>query len=103
MGSSELAIKTAEVYTCAFAPDGARALTGAQGNPVQLWDVGTGRSLRAFDHIGSVWALAWSRDGRRFLSVDGALRLWDVDSGTCVRQYDGPNERCVAWSSDGTH
>jgi hypothetical protein len=39
MHANELAIRTAETYTCAYAPDGARALTGAQGDPVRLLDV----------------------------------------------------------------
>ena len=42
----QLPIKTAEVYACAFAPDGARALIGSRGNPVALWELTTGRLLR---------------------------------------------------------
>ena len=46
MVAAQLAIRTAEVYTCAFAFDGARALTGAQGDSVRLWDTATGGCLR---------------------------------------------------------
>src|SRR5207244_9973165 len=73
-----LAIKTAEIYTCAFAPDGARALIGSQGNPVGLWDLTSSRLLREHEHAGPGWALAWSGDQRCFLSLDGTMRLWDV-------------------------
>ena len=101
MFANKLPIQTAEIYACVFALDGARALTGAQGNPVRLWDVGTGQCVRVFDHPGPVWSLAWRLDQQSFLSVDGTLRLWDVEAGTCLRQYDGHSARCVAWSSDG--
>jgi WD40 repeat protein len=96
----QLAIETAEIYTCAFAPDGTRALIGSQGNPVGLWDVASGRLLREYEHAGPVWALAWSGDERCFLSLDGTMRLWEVDTGRCVRAFDGDHARCVAWSAD---
>ena len=38
----QLDIKTAEIYTCVFAPDGTAALIGSQGNPVALWDLRNG-------------------------------------------------------------
>jgi WD40 repeat protein len=50
----QLRINTREIYTCEFAPDGSRAITGAQKNLVQIWDVATGWSVRGFAHPGSV-------------------------------------------------
>ena len=41
----QLEIKKDEINDCSFTSDGKRALTGAQGSPVQLWDVETGRCL----------------------------------------------------------
>lgn len=55
-----LAIRTAEIQTCVFAPDGARALIASQGNPVGLWNLTTGRFLQEYEHNGPVGALAWS-------------------------------------------
>jgi len=39
MPANQLEIRTKEIYTCAFTADGARALTGAQGYVVRLWDL----------------------------------------------------------------
>src|ERR1051326_2911217 len=96
----QLRINSKEVYTCEFAGDDKRAITGAQKNLVQLWDVSTGSCLQEYPHPGSVWALAWSADQERFLSVDGTLRLWEVEAGRCLREYEGHSARCVAWSDD---
>jgi WD40 repeat protein len=103
MLTRQLAIKTAEIYLCAFAPDGVHALIGSQGNPVGLWELTTGRLLREYEHAGPVWALAWSRDQRSFLSLDGTMRVWDVETGTCLREFEGRHARCVAWSANNEH
>ncbi len=100
MRTVQLDITTAEIYTCVFAPDCSRALVGSQGNPVTLWDTTSGRLTHSYDHTGPVWALAWSSDQRFFLSLDGRMRLWDIDAGVCVREYDQPAARCVAWKED---
>ena len=48
---------------------------------------------------------AWSADGFRALSGarDGIVRLWDVESGRCLRVLEGHTGAvwCVAWSADG--
>src|SRR4051794_35328063 len=44
-----LEIKTDELYTCVFSPDGKRALTGASNNAVTLWDTETGKCVHTFD------------------------------------------------------
>jgi len=49
-------------------------------------------------------ALAWSADLRRALSggVGGTLLLWDVETGRCLRRFEGHslNVWSVAWSAD---
>lgn len=100
MLTHQLPIDTAEIYTCAFAPDGASALVGSQGNPVGLWNLTRGTLVREYEHVGPVWALAWSGDLGSFLSLDGTMRLWDVDTGGCLREFEGRHARCVAWSAD---
>ena len=39
---------------------------------VRLWDAGSGRELRALEgHVGSVWSVAFSPDGRTVISSGG--------------------------------
>ena len=68
----------------------------ARDHDVRLWDVATGKVLKRFSGSpGAVTALAFSRDGRRFLSGshDGTLRLWQIDTGKEVRLYEGHDGR----------
>lgn len=96
-----LQIQTREIYSCIFSGDGARVLTGAQGNPVQHWEVTSGRCIRSFAHSGPVWALGWGKDEGTFLSADGTLRLWDLETNGCRQTFEGQNARCLAWGSGG--
>jgi WD40 repeat protein len=80
------------ILTIAVSPDGKRALTGGGGrhnkgwthgtdNSICLWELETGRLLHRYEgHTHGVWGLAFSPDGRRFLSgsMDGTLRLWGL-------------------------
>jgi WD40 repeat protein len=106
--TSDLAIKTDELYTCAFTRDGRRAITGAQRNPVRVWDVETGRCVMSFDDhsIGS-WAVSWSHDERHILfgARDGTVQMCDVESGLRLHVLKGHYDfiRCIDLSSDGCH
>ncbi len=56
-------------------------------------------------HADSVRSVGWSPDGQRALSgaADHTVRLWDVESGHCLRVLQGHTDvvRSVAWSPDG--
>jgi small GTP-binding protein len=93
-------------YACAFTPDGKRLIAG-QGKTVRLWDLETGRCLRAMEgHGDDVFCVAWSADHRRVLSGSGSgdktVRLWDLLTGRYLRVLEGHTGyvRSVAGSAD---
>jgi WD40 repeat protein len=80
------------VRAVAFAPDGARIVSGSMDGTLRVWDASAGAALRTLSgHGDKVYAVAVSPDGRFALS--GAkghdLRLWDLASGTCARVFEG--------------
>lgn len=103
------------VGSIAISPDGRFALSGS-GNvlrlklklssTLKLWDVATGRELRAFaGEMGDVYSVAISPDGRFGLSgsYDAKVRLWELASGRELRSFAGHNGGVysVAFSPDG--
>jgi WD40 repeat protein len=73
---------------------------------VYLWDAGTGKELgRLEGHDGSVFALAFSADGKLLASGGGdrLVRLWDVASRKEVRRLEGHQGTVtsVAFAPDG--
>jgi Tol biopolymer transport system component len=92
----------------AWSPDSKRLLTGggdhrAADKPGELivWDAATGKPVAKLDgHPRYVLAVAWSPDGRHFLSVDGnpyvepmksgAIILWNADTLTKEKTWTPP-------------
>jgi TIR domain/WD domain, G-beta repeat len=101
------------VYAYAFSPDGKRVITGNSGGSLCLSDVGTGRRVRDFlghsgDFMGfaDVTGISWSADQRVVLSSaasDETIRLWEVETGRCLRELDGDPDDVleVCLSPDG--
>lgn len=85
-------------------PDG-RFIVSA-GWEINLRDGSTGRLLRSFEHDppGAV-SICLSRDAQLLLTggTDGALDLWEVASGECIRTFRGQRGTVwtVALSTDG--
>jgi len=52
-----------------------------------------------------VQCLAWHADQRQFLSCAGDIRLWDSETGECLRVFQEHSDtiRSVAWSHDQRH
>ena len=91
----ELVLQTghSQGVNCAvFGPDGSWLASGGADNLVKLWQVATGRELRALKgHSGYVKALAASPDGR-WLAAGGNDRviiIWEVATGRAVVPLTG--------------
>lgn len=98
-------------------PDGRRAITRSESGALLVWDLESGRFVRALTgHTRRVQALALHPDGWRLASAaeDGTVRIWDLESGGCLdtlSEHSEPatallflagGERLVAGYADGT-
>jgi WD40 repeat protein len=97
------------VTSLAWSPDGSRIASGSTDATVQVWMTTPGGSAFTYrGHRESVWAVAWSSDGKHIASAgdpDGKVYVWDTSTWGNVTTYDGHTERVVAlsWSPNNKH
>jgi WD40 repeat protein len=80
--------------------------SGSDDHKVRLWDVYSGRCLKAFQgHASRVWSVAFSPDGKTLASGsdDQTVRLWDVGTGKCLHVLSGHTNwiRAIAFHPSG--
>ena len=84
---------TATVCELALHPDGVLlASCGSGDQTVRLWDWASGVPLGVLPQDAWVVSLAFSPDGQTLLvgCEDGQLRLWNVQTGQCIRVLRAP-------------
>jgi eukaryotic-like serine/threonine-protein kinase len=98
------AIKRGESFGVAFSPDGKRLAAGVE-KAVELFDGFTGEEVATFrGHDKAVSSVAFSSDGKRIVSgsFDGAIKIWDADTGQDVMTFvHRKGVVAVAFSPDG--
>ena len=81
---------TPRFNTITFSPGSNQILSGSNDGTVILWDVETGREIKAFTgHTNSIFSTVFNPDGRLAISgsSDGTLRLWDIASGREIAAF----------------
>jgi WD40 repeat protein len=96
-----------KIWAYAFSSEGRRAVSAGYDHTLRLWEVDTGRLIRALEgHTAGVMAVAWSDDQQLVLSGgddgDDTLRLWNAETGECLRVMKGHKGyvKNLAWSQD---
>ncbi len=97
-----------------FSPDGERLATSdpvtsgsnnTYGSSVTIWDAARGRPLLTLPaHIGTVWDLSFSPDGKRLVAAgDQAADIWDAVTGKLLLTVPSPSGSVwnVKFSPDG--
>lgn len=81
------------VTSLAFASDGRTLAVGTVDGTVRLWDSAQGRQFPRFRAHGSeVISLAFAEADRMLASCshnERMVRLWDVDAGRLLKEFDG--------------
>jgi hypothetical protein len=79
-------------------------IPGNGNGDVALFDLATGKGLLSFQgHVGEMWALAPSPDGRFLLSAsnDHTLRLWKLDQEEPLLSLFFAGNEWIAWTPRG--
>jgi len=83
---------TESVETVAFAPTLPLVVTGSLDNKVIIWDANTTQQRQICQHDDGIVKVKFHTQHSELLytaSLDSAIRLWDIRSGTRIRKWTG--------------
>ncbi len=104
------------IYSVAWAPGSKQILTASYDKSIKLWDVAAGTLVKEFKpavdpapgakveppkgpvgHRDQVFAAVFTKDGKMFAtgSSDRTVKLWDVATGTVIRDFPNPDLKSV--------
>lgn len=95
------------VYRTTFSPDGATLATASRDGAVRLWELKTGKEIRAFATTArGMTDMGFSPDGQWLATVTSESRdvqLWDIATGNKLRSFTGSQSLLanVAVAPDG--
>jgi WD40 repeat protein len=100
---STAALSPSDARCVRFSPDGKRILAYGSGRRVLVFDSATGRqTVKPLGHSQRVTDALWSADGKLIVTVAGAARAWNPDTGqTAVTFAHSNSVRAIALSADG--
>ncbi len=98
-------------YSCnavAWSLGGEMVAIGGYAKIIHVFNPATGILVRDFEpsHIGPIFSLRFSNDGKRLLSgsADRTVKTWDVETGKAMNTFSGHSHRIseANWSPDNT-
>lgn len=90
--------------SCVALVDATHAVVGNRNGGLYLFDLSTGTLERAFrGHVGEIWAVAPSQDGRYLLSGsnDHTLRIWELNKSDPLLSLLFAGSDWIAWTPEG--
>jgi WD40 repeat protein len=98
-------VHPSHLYHLSWRPESdSQLLASCNDDNLYLWDAATGAKLRLFHgHEGIPPLTAFHPSGKVLASTarDFSVRLWDVESGSCLLNAHVYGEPCLRFSSDG--
>ena len=98
-------LRFSRAESVAFSPDGKKVALAHLSRRVTLWDVASGERLQILGENMLSGIVAFSFDGSKLAGVlpyDGKIKIWDTESGECMRTLEQNKSISVAFSPDGT-